>query len=66
MEERLADRVRFETGDSHSLRLAADSLDAVVAHTLFSHLDNPVIVLAEMRRVLRPGGVIAIFDGLDA
>lgn len=63
VEEKLGDRVQFETGDSHTLAIASGSFDAVVAHTLFSHLDDPAKVLAEMRRVLRPGGVIAIFDG---
>ena len=62
-EEKLGDRVRFETGDCHTLALASRSFDAVVAHTLFSHLDDPAKVLAEMRRVLRPGGAVAIFDG---
>ena len=62
-EERLSDRVRFETGDSHTLGLAPDSFEAVVAHTLFSHLDDPTRVLSEMRRVLRPGGIVGIFDG---
>jgi ubiquinone/menaquinone biosynthesis C-methylase UbiE len=61
--EALGDRVRFRTGDSHALDLPAASFDAVVAHTLFSHLNDPARVLAEMRRVLRPGGVIGIFDG---
>ena len=62
-EETLDDRVRFETGDSHALAFASGSFDAVVAHTLFSHLDDPAMVLAEMRRVLQPAGAIAIFDG---
>ncbi len=62
-DERLSERVRFETGDSHTLELAPGSFDAVVAHTLFSHLDDPAKVLAEMRRVLRPGGAVGIFDG---
>ena len=61
--EGIGDRVRFKVGDSHSLDLPAASFDAVVAHTLFSHLDDPAKVLAEMRRVLRPGGVIGVFDG---
>jgi ubiquinone/menaquinone biosynthesis C-methylase UbiE len=62
-EEGLQDRIRFESGDSHALSLAPASFDAVVAHTLLSHVSDPVKVLAEMRRVLRPGGVIGIFDG---
>lgn len=55
--------VAFEAGDSHSLRLADARFDAVVAHTLFSHLDDPRVVLAEVARVLAPGGKVAIFDG---
>ena len=62
-EERLSDRVRFETGDSYTLGLAPGSVDAVVAHTLFSHLDDPAQVLTEMRRVLRSEGTVGIFDG---
>ena len=62
-QETLSDRVRFETGDSHTLGLAPGSFDAVVAHTLFSHLDDPAQVLIEMRRVLRPEGLVGIFDG---
>jgi ubiquinone/menaquinone biosynthesis C-methylase UbiE len=61
--EGLSDRVRFKVGDSQSLDLPPASFDAVTAHTLFSHLDDPSKVLAEMRRVLRPGGIIGIFDG---
>lgn len=62
-EERLSDRVRFDTGDSHTLGLAPGSFDAVVAHTLFSHLEDPAQVLTEMRRVLRPEELVGIFDG---
>jgi ubiquinone/menaquinone biosynthesis C-methylase UbiE len=62
-EERVSERATFKTGDSHSLDLPSASFDAVVAHTLFSHLVDPAKALAEMRRVLRPGGVIGIFDG---
>jgi ubiquinone/menaquinone biosynthesis C-methylase UbiE len=61
--EGLGSRVSFKVGDSQNLDLPPASFDAVIAHTLFSHLDDPPKVLAEMRRVLRPGGVIGIFDG---
>jgi len=32
-------------------------------HTLVSHVDDPVQVLREARRVVRPGGTVAVFDG---
>lgn len=62
-DESIAERVTFEAGDSHSLRLEDGGFDAVVAHTLFSHLDDPRVVLSEVVRVLAPGGKVAIFDG---
>lgn len=55
--------VEFQTGDSHSLGLSDGTFDAVVAHTLISHVDDPREVLREMARVVRRGGKIAIFDG---
>lgn len=54
---------RIATGDTHSLGLADGEFDAAVAHTLFSHVDDPAAVLAEIKRVVRPGGRIAVFDG---
>ncbi len=62
-DEGVGGQARFEVGDSHTLALASASFDAVVAHTLFSHIDDPARVLAEIRRVLCPGGVVGIFDG---
>lgn len=55
--------VEFRAGDSHSLDLRDASFDAVVAHTLFSHVDDPRGVLSEMVRVVKPGGTVGIFDG---
>lgn len=62
-EEGLAQQVEFRAGDSHSLELPDAGFDAVVAHTLFSHLDDPRGVMGEIVRVLRPGGKAGIFDG---
>jgi ubiquinone/menaquinone biosynthesis C-methylase UbiE len=39
------------------------AFDAVIAHTLISHVDDPRAVLAEARRVVKPGGMVGIFDG---
>jgi ubiquinone/menaquinone biosynthesis C-methylase UbiE len=55
--------VEFRAGDSHTLELRDAEFDAVVAHTLFSHLDDPRSVLREIVRVLKPGGKVGIFDG---
>jgi ubiquinone/menaquinone biosynthesis C-methylase UbiE len=62
-EEGVADRVEFVLGDAHALDLPAASVDAVVAHTLLSHVRDPLAVLTEAARVVRPGGHVAVFDG---
>jgi len=53
----------FSTGDARSLELEDESFDLVVFHTTLSHVSSPEIALKEAHRVLRPGGVLAIFDG---
>jgi SAM-dependent methyltransferase len=57
------ERVRFAVGDAHALAFPAASFDAVVAHTLLSHVRDPLAVVAEAARVVRPGGFVAVFDG---
>lgn len=61
--ENVGDRVTFQVGDAHSLDFPSASFDVVIAHTLISHVAEPDKVLAEMARVVRPGGIVAIFDG---
>jgi SAM-dependent methyltransferase len=63
LEERLSDWLEFEVGDSRSLGLPDGAFDAVVAHTLLSHVEDPLEVLREMARVVRSGGTVGIFDG---
>ena len=62
-EEGLADRVEFRAGDTRSLDLPDGRFDVVVAHTLVSHVDNPLAVIKEAARVVKPGGMVGIFDG---
>ena len=63
IEAGVGDRVRFGVGDAHALDFDDASFDAAVAHTLVSHVRDPLGVLAEAARVVRPGGTVAIFDG---
>jgi ubiquinone/menaquinone biosynthesis C-methylase UbiE len=60
--ERGVANVRFEVGDAYRLPFADHSFDAVFAHTVLMHLREPVRALAEMRRVLRPGGIAGVRD----
>lgn len=62
-EEGLADRLRVEVGDGHALAFPAADFDAVLVHTTISHVADPMELLAECARVLRPTGQIAVFDG---
>lgn len=61
--EGLEGKVSFEAGDTRGLKMESGSFDAVIAHTLLSHVPDPVSVIAEISRLLRPGGVVGIFDG---
>lgn len=62
-EEGVADRINWQVGDAQALELPDAGFDLVTAHTLISHVDEPVRVIEEARRVLRPGGTLVVFDG---
>jgi len=50
----------FHVGDAYSLRLPSDHVDAVFAHSTLEALDRPQDAVAEMKRVLKPGGMVAV------
>ncbi len=56
------DGVAFEVADLFALPFPDDSFDVVHAHQVLQHVADPVAALVEMRRVCRPGGVVAARD----
>ena len=54
--------IRFVVGDVYRLDFPDATFDVVHAHQVLQHLAEPVAALREMRRVLRPGGLLAVRD----
>ncbi|GJE88048.1 UbiE family methyltransferase [Phanerochaete sordida] len=52
--------ITFAAGDVHALPYADASFDVVHAHQVLQHITDPVRALREMRRVARPGGLVAV------
>ncbi|MCF3137004.1 methyltransferase domain-containing protein [Streptomyces olivochromogenes] len=62
-EERAAGgRARFTDGDALALPLPDDSVDVVWCERVLQHLAEPDRAVAEMARVVRPGGRVALLD----
>ena len=57
-----ATNARFETANVYQLPYEDASFDVAHAHQVLQHLAEPVDALREMRRVLRPGGLVAVRD----
>jgi SAM-dependent methyltransferase len=56
------DHVRFEVADGMALPFDDGTFDVVHAHQVLQHVPDPVGMLREMRRVTRPGGIVAARD----
>lgn len=54
--------VRTVQGDAHEIPLADASFDLVYTRYVLEHVADPARVLAEMRRVTRPGGRVAVME----
>jgi SAM-dependent methyltransferase len=61
-ERRGTTNVDLRVGDVLAIDVPDDSFDVVHAHQVLQHVDDPVRALVEMRRVCRPGGLVAARD----
>jgi SAM-dependent methyltransferase len=58
-------RVTTVRADAHDLPFPTSAFDVAFARLVTRHLIDPVRALAEMRRVLRPGGRLVVVDSDD-
>src|SRR5262249_6903743 len=54
--------VDFEVGDSQALRFESGTFDGVRAERMLMHVPDAERAIAEMARVLAPGGRLSVFD----
>ena len=62
--QRLADHrnVDFRQGDINELPLEDEEIDVALVFLVIHHVEDPGTELQEIRRVLRPGGLVLIVD----
>jgi demethylmenaquinone methyltransferase/2-methoxy-6-polyprenyl-1,4-benzoquinol methylase len=58
----LSGRVRLQTGDAVRLPIESDTFDAAIAAFCLRNVTDRAEALAEMGRVVRPGGPVAIIE----
>lgn len=58
--DRLSHRLGFVCADVMQLPLAPGSLDAIAMFSTLHHFPDPVAALSRLRRLLRPGGLLAV------
>jgi ubiquinone/menaquinone biosynthesis C-methylase UbiE len=55
-------RLRLLQADAQAIPLADDSCDGVMGSLVFCSINDPAPALAEIRRVLRPGGQLVLLE----
>jgi len=58
----LTDRIRFARGDAKNLPFPDGRFEAVVSNTIVHHIPDPAVALAEMFRLVAPGGTLMVRD----
>jgi len=59
-------RATFELGDAGQMRFGHDTFDGAFLCWILEHVADPMLVLSETRRVLRPGSPIVCTEVLNA
>lgn len=60
--QKLGKTVKFHVGDAHDLKFPDASFSACWSERVLQHLSDPARAIAEMVRVLKPGGTIVLFE----
>ncbi|MEI8351814.1 MAG: bifunctional demethylmenaquinone methyltransferase/2-methoxy-6-polyprenyl-1,4-benzoquinol methylase UbiE [bacterium] len=58
----LADRIRCQEGDATALEFGKAEFDGISCAFCLRNIEDRTTALAEMRRILRPGGTLAILE----
>ena len=58
-------QLRFEQGDATNLKFADGTFDVVVCSMFLCQDFDPVVVVSEIRRVLKPGGRFGFFEHVE-
>lgn len=58
----MSKRVRFLRGNATNIPMRDDSLDMVINSHMLHHLSDPIPLLREMRRIVKPGGTLLMRD----
>jgi ubiquinone/menaquinone biosynthesis C-methylase UbiE len=61
-EAELTDRIRFARGDAKNLPFPDGRFEAVLSNTIVHHIPRPESALAEMVRLVAPGGTLMVRD----
>ncbi len=56
------DSIEYRIGNFNNLPIKNDTVDYIFANMYLHHVDSPQIAIAEMARVLKPGGKLVITD----
>lgn len=56
-------KARFMVEDAQATQQPSNTYDAVILHTVVSHLPEPAEAVSEAARIAKPGGSVVVFDG---